>query len=136
MRAITINTPELFRAALAEVFAKTDFDKIGQVKDHMKPSDPNDKDSEKIPTGDVFLTGQIRMPAGSPLHIGGTDFYPNTLQVKIDGFKLSAVAGEKSQSTAKAATSNADMLKAKLGLKPGAVVAVPPVKAPEETPVS
>lgn len=133
----TITTTSQLHIALAKVFENVDFDQIGQVKDHMKLSNPDDANSDKVPTGEVFLTAQVRMPQGSALHIGGTDFYPNTLQVKIDGFKLSAQPGERAASTAKAATSNADALRQRLNIKPGDVVAVKaPVKDAAETPVS
>lgn len=128
-----IVTPAQLHIALANVFADTDFDAIGTVKDHMEEEfaygpDPKDASKEvkiltgrldaegkpiKVPTGEVFLTASLRMPQGSALTVAGTELYPNTLQVKIDGFKLSPVRGEKA-GTATAATSNADRLRAKL----------------------
>lgn len=118
-----ITTAAGLHSALALIFADTDFDQIGQVKDHMKETVEGDP-STKQPTGEVFLTAQLRMPQGSPLTIGGTDYYPNTLQVKIDGFKLSTEPGKVS-STPRAATANSEALRLKLnGHKP-----VPAAKA-------
>lgn len=140
-----INTKAALHAALADVFAKTDFNLIGDIKDHMEPKytmavDPKDKSKEikvptgekdaegreiKVPTGELYFTTQLRMPQGSALNIDGTDLYPNTLQVKIDGFKLSTTPGERPATGDGAATTNADKLSMKLkGFTPK-VVAVP-----------
>jgi len=125
-----ITTLDGFRAAIAEVVDKTDFNLIGQVKDHMKETVEGDP-SSKVPTGESFLTVQTRMPQGSAIHIDGQDFYPNTLQIKLDAFKLKLEPGEKSASAPRAATANAVALRQRLaGKGPTHVVAVPAAEVP------
>lgn len=109
----TITTPEQFRDGLKALIASTDFNLIGQVKDHQKETVEGDPKS-KVPTGEVFLTGQIRMPSDVTVCVADEEYFPSMLTVKFDAFKLSAVPKSESAKAARPATANADVLRNRL----------------------
>lgn len=112
-----ITSPAELAMALHELLGRCDFASIGAVKDHFEKIEDGKGGKEKTEnvTGQ-FLTAQIRLPKGTPITIGGEQYYPTTLAFKIDAFHLE---GERPQATATgrpaaATLSNAELLKQRM----------------------
>lgn len=114
-RRIITSAQEL-STAIHELLGRCDFASIGQVKDHFEKVEG--ANGEKTKTDNVtgqFLTAQVRLPRGTPITIGGEQYYPTTLAVKIDAFHLEGDAPTTQASRPAAATvSNAELLKQRM----------------------
>lgn len=124
-----ITSLDQLREEFGKIVARADFNAMGQVKPHMDKTDP----AKPVETGDYFLSVSTKLPQGTAVVIDGEKWYPNTLQLRVDAFKLRETPGKDEPATAKAATANANILRSRLK-GAGAVVAVAPVK--KDTPVS
>jgi hypothetical protein len=110
-------THEEFRAAIQAVITNTDFG-FAALKAHKLDNpdntiDPKTGKVEQIDGPESYITVQTRMPREGITFLGKT-VYPNTAQVKIDLFKLSAKPGMSVTPGASAATLSADSLEDRL----------------------